>query len=963
MAKGRDSQAFAGEKMMTAMKSKKLRMGYGILLGILLFVTCTPTSSAADDSGTIQLPRTGQTKCYNAAGTEITCAGTGQDGEYQAGVAWPEPRFTITYCDANGPCPEKGSDCDANASTDIVTDNLTGLMWTRDGNLPNTTYQWTPAVNFANELELCGYTDWRLPNVNELESLVSIAENQIATWLNGYAFTNVQRMDYWSSTTHAHYTGWGWSVNLDDGNNGVEYNAKGTYYRAWPVRGEANGPAKIWKTGQITSYTVGDDGYYQNGTDWSTPRFIDHGDETVTDDLTGLMWTKNADAPGPLSCIPTTQNWNNALTYIQCLNVAGYLGYNDWRLPNLKELLSLIDYSLDDRPVPPGHPFTSIQSASYWSSSTYAPNATKAWGVSMRYGEIVVPGKTGVYQLWPVRGGQVGPTPTEVSGTIDQNTTWTKANSPYIVNGSVTVSPGVTLTIKPGVVVKFLGTNLTVYGTLIADGTSDQPIYFTSLKDDSVGGDTNGDGSGSSPARGDWFSLYFALTSTNNLLNHVVVRYGGRFEYNSDPPFYRSLTIDTSSLTLSNSTVEESGGYGVWISGASPTITGNVIRDNGNIGVSLGSSDATVTNNTISGNGYSCQGGCYAMAVDMVSCGFKFSGNLISGNARNAVIVAGGTLAVSATWYNLNAPYVLTYPGITVPLGMTLTLEPGVVVKLDHTGFNVGGTVVANGTAEQPIVFTSVADDTVGGDTNGDGGGGSPARGDWFSLYFTSTSTNNLLNHVVVRYGGRFEYNSDPPFYRSLTIETSSLTLSNSTVEQSGGYGVWISGASPTITNNTIRGNGSYGVYNATNTIIVNAEGNYWGHSSGPNDQSDDRATGGWYNPNGQGDRVSDYVDYDPWLGYDPNIMLSGIVYDQSTRQPISGALVTLSSYSAVTNDNGYYAFDKISGGNYTMIVSKAGYFNYTTAVNLTTSINRDIFLPNPGTVPMEACQDTSETR
>ena len=64
-------------------------------------------------AGTVNLPRTGQTKCYDEAGTEIPCAGTGQDGEIQAGVAWPEPRFTD-----NG--------------DGTMTDNLTGLKWTKN---------------------------------------------------------------------------------------------------------------------------------------------------------------------------------------------------------------------------------------------------------------------------------------------------------------------------------------------------------------------------------------------------------------------------------------------------------------------------------------------------------------------------------------------------------------------------------------------------------------------------------------------------------------------------------------------------------------------------------------------------------------------------------------------------------------------------------------------------------------
>jgi len=144
-------------------------------------------------SGLIDLPRTGQTKCYDSAGTEISCAGTGQDGEIQAGIAWPDPRFTITYCDGNGPCANQSSDCDQNPSTDVVTDNLTGLMWARNGNLPNGKMTWYPAIDYANNLNLSGHSDWRFSNVNELDSLRNADEPNTATWLNNTQVFNSAR--------------------------------------------------------------------------------------------------------------------------------------------------------------------------------------------------------------------------------------------------------------------------------------------------------------------------------------------------------------------------------------------------------------------------------------------------------------------------------------------------------------------------------------------------------------------------------------------------------------------------------------------------------------------------------------------------------------------------------------------------------------------------------------------------
>ena len=134
---------------------------------------------------------------------------------------------------------------------------------------------------------------------------------------------------------------------------------------------------------------------------------------------------------------------------------------------------------------------------------------------------------------------------TEVSGTISEDTTWTLANSPYIVS-SVTVAEGVTLTIDPGTVVKFQGydSRLTVNGTLCAEGTAESEIVFTSLKDDTYGGDTNNDGDGSSPAAGDWDKIHFSATSTQNLMRYCFVQYAGSYGSGGIYAEGSSCTID-----------------------------------------------------------------------------------------------------------------------------------------------------------------------------------------------------------------------------------------------------------------------------------------------------------------------------------------------------------------------------------------------------------------------------------
>ncbi|MFQ5454774.1 MAG: DUF1566 domain-containing protein [Nitrospirota bacterium] len=157
-----------------------------------------PVRSGKSESSVV-LPMTGQNRCYDIEGEVIPCEGTGQDGDLQAGALWPVPRFTVG----------KGIEAEC------VLDNLTGLMWVKS---PDTTpITWSDALSRSLELSLCGYTDWRLPNVNELESLLNAEEFDTSEWLNKSGFRDVQPDSYWSSTTHASETDSAWVVHMFDG--------------------------------------------------------------------------------------------------------------------------------------------------------------------------------------------------------------------------------------------------------------------------------------------------------------------------------------------------------------------------------------------------------------------------------------------------------------------------------------------------------------------------------------------------------------------------------------------------------------------------------------------------------------------------------------------------------------------------------------------------------------------------
>ena len=177
----------------------------------------------------------------------------------------------------------------------------------------------------------------------------------------------------------------------------------------WPVRtGQVEGVAKVWQTGQKISYYAGDDGDLRAGVPWPSPRFTDHGNGTVTDNLTGIMWTKDANTPGPAICSPGGQkNWQTSHDYIVCLNQAAYLGHSDWRIPNQLELESLFDRSRFNPALPAGHPFTNVQPGyleQYLSSTVYANNPLYHLSVFINQGYDYTP-TSGAYVL-PARAGR-----------------------------------------------------------------------------------------------------------------------------------------------------------------------------------------------------------------------------------------------------------------------------------------------------------------------------------------------------------------------------------------------------------------------------------------------------------------------------------------------------------------------------------------------------------------------------
>jgi hypothetical protein len=184
-------------------------------------------------------------------------------------------------------------------------------------------------------------------------------------------------------------------------------------------------PTQVPRTGQTNSVAPGDDGDLQAGIVHPATRFVDNGDGTVTDNLTGLIWLKNANCGGLVG-------WTTMLGYANglydgctnCFDTAGDCGLSDgsaagdWRLPNIREMQSLIDYSRSNPALPAGHPFTNVQSPlwyvtyeltasgkGYWTNTMQSGNSNYKWTVNLFYGQPVLTTDDNHY-AWPVRGGR-----------------------------------------------------------------------------------------------------------------------------------------------------------------------------------------------------------------------------------------------------------------------------------------------------------------------------------------------------------------------------------------------------------------------------------------------------------------------------------------------------------------------------------------------------------------------------
>ena len=403
-------------------------------------------SCPAGNAAPAGLTDTGQTKCYDAAGAEVSCDSPicpGQDGRHATGCPW-EGRFID-----NG--------------DGTVTDRCTRLMWQKDtadvdGDGRPTerdSADWCDALAYCESLAFAGHEDWRLPSIRELLSLVDYGRFDPSI---DPAFGGFPPYDWalWSSTSNPEdpLLAWGvrYAVGFDFGRNpkvdlrfvravrggsclppcqdingdGASDVSDAVFFLSWRFLG---GPAPACQaagvegkglpdTGLARCYDAsgaevpcesaacpGQDGVYATGCP-SAGRFIDNGDGTVTDRCTSLMWQKDTtDLNGDgRSTVEDDVDWCAALAYCEGLSFAGH---DDWRLPSVRELLSLVDYGRLDQAIDPVFgTMTPPEVWAHWSSTSTPEFPDNAWAVRYAIGyDVGGPEKVEGHKVRAVRSG------------------------------------------------------------------------------------------------------------------------------------------------------------------------------------------------------------------------------------------------------------------------------------------------------------------------------------------------------------------------------------------------------------------------------------------------------------------------------------------------------------------------------------------------------------------------------
>ncbi len=262
-----------------------------------------------------------------------------------------------------------------------VTDNVTGLMWAQSSDLngdgtidADDKLSYDDALAGESSFNLAGYTDWRLPSIKEAYSLILFSGEDIS----GFEGSSAEGFTPFIDTDYFEF-GYG-DVNANERLIDAQF-ATTTKYVSTTMNGDETMFGTNLADGRIKGYglMMGPKVkkfyvmYVRGNTTYGINNFADNGDGTITDNATGLMWMQDDNGEGLI--------WQDALSYAENYE---YAGHSDWRLPNAKELQSIVDYTLspatsNSAAIDPLFNCTQITNEGgemdypyFWSSTTHA---------------------------------------------------------------------------------------------------------------------------------------------------------------------------------------------------------------------------------------------------------------------------------------------------------------------------------------------------------------------------------------------------------------------------------------------------------------------------------------------------------------------------------------------------------------------------------------------------------------